>query len=151
MTGGDFSGVSLTSIGLLYGLAATFCYSLTAIFGRIATGDGTPLSVASYNFLFATIFLLFFKPWATVADPLDPRLLAAGFGLALIPTALAYILYFTGVSRIAETSRVPVIASVDDAAEEMAEPETLAPDRLAIEPASYQPQPAVLPPQPLRA
>ena len=53
------------------------------------------------------------RPWSTVTSPADPHLLIAGLGLALVPTALAYISYFTGVSHIKETSKVPVLASVE--------------------------------------
>ena len=36
-----------------------------------------------------------------------------GFLYALIPTAIGYLLYYQGVQRIRESSKVPVIASVE--------------------------------------
>jgi DME family drug/metabolite transporter len=39
--------------------------------------------------------------------------LGAGFVLALVPTALAYVLYYYGVQRIRENSKVPVVASIE--------------------------------------
>lgn len=114
VTGGSFLGLSFGVSGLLFGVAAGFCYSLAPVFGRLAADEGSPFAVATYNFLFATIFLaVFTQPWTTVAHPLNLKLLAVGTGYALIPTALAYIFYFTGLKGITESSKVPVVASVE--------------------------------------
>lgn len=114
VTGGDFSAETFLSVGVLFGVAAGICYSLTPIFGRMASGEGSPFAIAAYNFLFASVFLcVFVRPWTTVEDPLDAGILAAGFGFALIPTALGYIFYFGGLKNIRESSKVPVIASVE--------------------------------------
>lgn len=114
VTGGHFEGLSFAFSGLLFGIAAGFCYSLAAIFGRLATDEGTPFSVATYNFLFATLFLaVFMHPWTTVEEPLNLPVLLIGTGFALIPTALGYIFYFRGLQGITESSKVPVVASVE--------------------------------------
>ncbi|WP_369015330.1 EamA family transporter, partial [Escherichia coli] len=70
--------------------------------------------MSTYNFLFATIFLaVFTRPWSGVEDPLNLKLLAIGVGFALIPTALGYIFYFSGLKNITESSKVPVVASIE--------------------------------------
>lgn len=95
--------------------ASAACYSLVGIFGRLASGESSPFVVATYNFLFGTIFLgLFGHPWTTVADPMNFKILAYGFVYALIPTGICYIIYFNGVSKIKESSKVPVVASVEN-------------------------------------
>lgn len=115
VTGGHLSGVSFAVSGLLFGLASAACYSLVGIFGRLASGESSPYVVATYNFLFGVIFLgLFGHPWTTVANPLEPGILFYGFIYALIPTGICYVIYFTGVSRIQESSKVPVVASVEN-------------------------------------
>lgn len=115
VTGGSLHGVSLAVSGLLFGLASAACYSLVGIFGRIASGEASPYVVATYNFLFGTIFLgLFGHPWTTVDNPLNLGILLYGFVYALIPTGICYIIYFSGVSRIKESSKVPVVASVEN-------------------------------------
>lgn len=115
VTGGSLNGVSLAASGLLFGLASAVCYSLVGIFGRIASGEASPYVVATYNFLFGAIFLgLFGRPWTTVENPLEPGILFYGFIYALIPTGICYIIYFSGVSRIKESSKVPVVASVEN-------------------------------------
>lgn len=114
VTGGSFTGLSFAVTGLLFGIAAGFCYSLAPIFGRLAADEGSPFAVSTYNFLFATIFLaLFTRPWTSVADPLNLRVIIIGLGFALIPTALGYIFYFKGLQEITESSKVPVVASIE--------------------------------------
>lgn len=113
VTGGHFGELSFAVSGLLFGVAAGFCYSLTAIFGRLAADEGSPFAVATYNFLFATLFLAVFHPWTTVEVPLNLPLILAGVGFALIPTAFGYIFYFKGLQGITESSKVPVVASVE--------------------------------------
>ncbi len=115
VTGGSLNGVSLAASGLLFGLASAACYSLVGIFGRIASGEASPYVVATYNFLFGSVFLgLFGHPWTTVDNPLEPGILLYGFIYALIPTGICYVIYFSGVSRIKESSKVPVAASVEN-------------------------------------
>lgn len=113
VTGGHFEGLSFGISGILFGVAAGFCYSLTAIFGRLAADEGSPFAVATYNFLFATLFLAVFHPWTTAENPLNLPLILVGIGFALIPTALGYIFYFKGLQGITESSKVPVVASVE--------------------------------------
>lgn len=113
-TGGDFSGVSVSAVGILFGVGAAFAYSTQNIFGRMATDDAPPFTVAAYNFMFAALFtLLAARPFAGVGDPMDPKILLYGFLFALIPTAAAYLLYFIGISGLTESSKVPVLCSLE--------------------------------------
>ena len=113
-TGGDFSGVRVSAAGLIFGVGAAFAYSTQNIFGRLATDDAPPFTVAAYNFMFAALFtLLVARPFSGVGDPLDPKILLYGFLFALIPTAAAYLLYFVGISGLTESSKVPVLCSLE--------------------------------------
>ena len=56
VTGGSLKGMSFAASGLLFGLASAACYSLVGIFGRLASGESSPFVVATYNFLFGTIY-----------------------------------------------------------------------------------------------
>ena len=113
-TGGDFSGSTLSAAGLLFGIGAALAYSTQNIFGRLATDEGSPFVVATYNFFFAAVFTLIAAgPFSTVDDPLDPGILLCGFLFALIPTTIAYLLYFSGIQGLKETSKVPVLCSLE--------------------------------------
>ena len=113
-TGGNFSGTSISAAGLLFGLGAAFVYSTQNIFGRMATDEGSPFVVATYNFFFATVFtLIIARPFSTISDPLKPGLLLYGILFALIPTTIAYLIYFSGIQGLKETSKVPVLCSLE--------------------------------------
>lgn len=110
VTGGNLSLEGLSIIGILFGIGAGFCYSMTAIIGRIAGNSTNAYVMSTYSYLAAAMFIaLFMHPWSGGA--FDIKILIWGFLYALIPTALAYILYYNGVQKITETSKVPVFAS----------------------------------------
>ncbi|MBR2995727.1 MAG: EamA family transporter [Lachnospiraceae bacterium] len=114
-TGGDFSAASVVPLGLLIGVGAGFTYAMTAVIGRIAMQEkASPYAVAAYNLFFGCLFIaLAGRPWRTVETPFNTRLLLYGFLFGLIATALAYALYFRGLSGIRQTGKVPVVASVE--------------------------------------
>ncbi len=112
-TGGQFKAAVLSVSGILFGIAAGLCYALTAIFGRLAGERGDPFVVSTYSYLFAALFLAaFMKPWATPIM-ITPSIVWLGFLYALIPTAIGYLFYYQGVQQIQESSKVPVIASME--------------------------------------
>ncbi len=113
--GGDFSAAAIAPLGLLIGVGSGFTYAMTAVIGRLAMQEkASPLAVAAYNLFFGCLFIaLVRRPWAAVEAPLQPRLLLYGLLFGLIATALAYGVYFSGLSRITRTSKVPVVASVE--------------------------------------
>lgn len=114
-TGGDFSAASLAPLGLLVGVGAGFTYAMTAVIGRIAMEEeASPFAIATCNLFFGCLFIaLVRRPWMTVEAPFGARLLLYGFLFGLIATALAYGIYFSGLSKITETSKVPVVASIE--------------------------------------
>lgn len=112
-TGGHISSDSASFIGILFGVGAGFCYSLTAIIGRIAGSKTNAFVVSTYSYFFAAIFLgIFMKPW-DMSFHIKKEVWIIGFLYALIPTAIGYLLYYMGVQKIRESSKVPVIASIE--------------------------------------
>ena len=114
-TGGDISAEALAPLGILIGVGAGFTYAMTAVFGKIALQEkASPLAVAAYNLFFGCLFLAIVRrPWLTVTEPFNMRILLYGLLYGCIPTALAYAVYFSGLSGIKQASRVPVVASVE--------------------------------------
>ena len=114
-TGGSFSAAAIAPIGLIIGVGAGFTYAMTAVLGKIAMQEeASPYAVAAYNLFFGCIFIaLVRRPWITAADPFNIRLLVYGLFLGLIATAIPYGLYFSGLSKISQASKVPVVASVE--------------------------------------
>ena len=69
-----------------------------------------PITVSAYSYFFAMVFLyLVLRP----SFQLDAKILGTGFAYGLVPTSLAYVLYYTGISKVRDTGRVPVIASIE--------------------------------------
>ena len=112
-TGGQVTAASLSLFGIACGVVAGICYALTAIFGRLAGARSDPFVISTYSYLFAALFLaVFLRPWA-VPVQVTPSILWLGFLYALIPTAIGYLFYYRGVQQIKESSKVPVIASME--------------------------------------
>ena len=114
-TGGDLGAAALAPLGVLIGVGAGFTYGMTAVIGRIAMKErSSPLAVATYNLFFGCVFIAIVRrPWHTAEKPLDAKLLVLGLLFGLVATAAAYALYFSGLSKISETGKVPVVASVE--------------------------------------
>lgn len=76
--------------------------------------ESSPFAVATYNLFFGCLFIALVRhPWTTVDAAFNARLLLYGFLFGLIATALAYSIYFSGLSKISETGKVPVVASIE--------------------------------------
>ena len=112
-TGGRLSLEGVSVVGLLFGIGAAFAYSTQNIFGRLATDEASPFVVATYNFFFAAVFtLVVARPFSSMSDPFNPKILIWGLLFGLIPTTIAYLLYFAGIQGLTETSKVPVFCSL---------------------------------------
>lgn len=113
-TGGKIDVKTVALTGLLCGVGAGICYGMTAIFGRYAAENTDPFVMSTYSYFFAALLLLLpSAPWKEIAVLTNSKVLWYGFLLALIPTAIAYVLYYYGLQRITESSKVPVIASIE--------------------------------------
>ena len=110
VTGGDFSGGNVNVLGVLAGLGSGFGYGMAAVFGKLAGERTDALLVSVYSYMFAAIFLFVFMRPEFVGGA---RVAGLGFMYALIPTALAYLVYYIALRKIRDTSRVPVIASIE--------------------------------------
>ena len=114
VTGGDLTEIHISGFGLVMGLLAGFTYALLPILSRIGADKEDPLTAAFYGLLFGALFLfLLVRPFRGQALPTAPATIALVIGLALFSTAAAYCFYYAGISRITETSRIPVLASVE--------------------------------------
>ena len=110
VTGGDFSGSSVNVLGVLAGLGSGFGYGMAAIFAKLAGKRIDELLLSVYGFLFAAAFLfVFMRPEFSGGA----KVAGVGFLYGLIPTAFAYLVYYIGLNKIRDTSKVPVIASIE--------------------------------------
>lgn len=104
---------SISLYGGLVGLGAGFGYALYSIFGKLALRQVGPLGVATYTFVFASLTMIPVSGiWQHSAELIDPNVLLLGVGLGLFPTALAFILYTTGL-RFIETSKASITTTIE--------------------------------------
>lgn len=114
VTGGDFSGGNVDMAGILAGLGTGFCYGMAAIFGRLAGEKTDSLTMSAYSYFAAMLFLaLYMRPDLSAVNT---GILGLGFLYGLIPTSLAYVVYYNGIRSVPDTGKVPVIASVEPVA-----------------------------------
>lgn len=89
---------SLQWKAILFGLGSGFGYALYSIFSKFALAKYSSLTITTYTFIFAAITLIFFFPFQTKGHLLlDTNVFLLAFGLGVIPTAFAYIIYTYGL------------------------------------------------------
>lgn len=116
VTGGDFSAVRFSVYGAAAGVAAGFLYALMTIISA-GTGKYHSMTVIFYSFLFGSAALAVIRPpWGDIMESVSPSFVLAALGYGLIPTAGSYYFYMKGLACNPETSKVPVVASVETVA-----------------------------------
>lgn len=115
VTGGNFAEISLSTFGILMGVAAGFTYGTLPVFSRFGADEENPYTSSFYGLAFGALALFFMvRPWRPeVTGISDYRMVLALIGFGIVPSALAYIIYYNGLSKIKETSIVPILASVE--------------------------------------
>ncbi|MBQ6163173.1 MAG: EamA family transporter [Clostridia bacterium] len=114
VTGGDFTDAKISAFGLIMGLLAGLTYALLPVLSRTGAADENPYTAAFYGQLFGSILLFFLvRPYRNIGTALNWKVLLVLIGFGVIPSAMAYIAYYGGIGRMTETSKVPVIASVE--------------------------------------
>lgn len=117
LSAGFLSGIKtgLSMYGILAGIGSGFGYSLYTIFAKLAGRKYSPLTITAYTFLTASLFLIFLcNPAGKIIHLFRPDIFLYVIGLGLVPTALAYILYTTGLKSI-ESGKAAIIANIEPA------------------------------------
>lgn len=113
VTGGNFTSIRFSVYGAAAGVAAGFLYALMTIIST-TTEKYHPLTIIFYSFLFGSIALaVMTPPWEDISRVMDLSFILAAAGYGLIPTVGSYYFYMKGLSCNLETSKVPVIASIE--------------------------------------
>lgn len=114
VTGGNLSALNVSFMGVFFGVAAGFLYSLVTIIGKIASDKVHPYVVVFYSFLFGWLTLgIIARPWEYIGLFKGPEFWIYSFGFGLIPAVGSYLLYMGGLSKGLEVAKVAVIASVE--------------------------------------
>lgn len=89
-------------------LAATFCYAWTGVWLKRRGAALSPYAVAAWSQLFAGLVLLPLVPLAPPPGPITPAVLANLLGLALLCSAIAFLLYYRLMRDIGPTRTMTV-------------------------------------------
>ena len=110
LVGGE---VTASPRGLLLGVASGFCYATYTIFSHYALRHYDSLTMTYWTFVFAGLGSLAFWDTAAITAALaDGRGIAGALGLAVIATALPYLLYTKGLEGV-ESGKASIIANVE--------------------------------------
>lgn len=114
VTGGNLSVATLSFEGLIMGILSALFYSLMTVFSRLLLKTMPTLTLIVYSFMFGALFTL---PTLSLKDlnPIinSPSNLLLCLAMGLIPAALAYILYFKGMSQQPDLAVVGVISTLE--------------------------------------
>ena len=114
VTGGDFSDMRISAFGIIMGVLSGFTYAMLPILSRTGADEEDPFSSAFYGQAFGALLLFFLiRPWNGIGTAFTLPILLVFIGFGIVPSAMGYIVYYGGISKITETSRIPVLASVE--------------------------------------
>lgn len=113
VAGWNIFSSDVSAEGILSGLGSGFCYGMVTIAGRSACEKTDALIISAYSYLFAALFLLVFTNPPVMNAFGNTKILGMGFLHGLIPTSIAYLVYYNGLGKVQNMSKVPVIASIE--------------------------------------
>lgn len=113
----DVGFLSLSKVGILSGVASSFCWAFFNIYGKKVGAKYNIWGNLTFALMFAGIFWLFFNPpWKVLNYSADDWLLF--FTFAMLSVLIPYFFYFSGLKSIPPSSAIitstlePVVAIV---------------------------------------
>lgn len=114
VTGGDFIAIKFSVYGVFTGILSGFLYALMTIISKPTTEKYNSLTIIFYSFVFGAIVLaVITRPWENISHIINFKLTIAAIGYGLIPSVGSYFFYMKGIAKKMETSKVPVVASIE--------------------------------------
>jgi len=89
-------------------LGAALCYAASGIYIKRRASNAPPMGVAAWSQIFAGVALLPFVPFAPLRGEIDAVIVANVLALALLCSAVAYLLYFRLIADIGPTRALTV-------------------------------------------
>jgi drug/metabolite transporter (DMT)-like permease len=89
-------------------LGAAFCYAAAGIYMKRWAATAKPMAIAGWSQLFAGLGLLPFVPFAPPPGALTAAVVANVLGLALLCSAIAYLLYYRLIADVGPTRAMTV-------------------------------------------
>lgn len=103
----------ISAKGLLTGIGSGFGYALYSIFAKAAGKKYAPITITTYTFIFAASFLLAGSFLFSGREiDFSKSLILYTAALGILPTAMAYILYTSGLKYV-DTGKAAIIANIE--------------------------------------
>lgn len=114
VTGGNFSELTMSGLGLTLGAIGGFLYALNTILGKVATSGDDPETMTFYVLLFSAITMsIFAKPWQSLDLFMNSKFLFWAILNALTTGMIANVLFLKGLGMNVDASKVTIITSVE--------------------------------------
>lgn len=114
VTGGNFTSLTISHIGILFGILSAFLYALNTLLGKLSAGSDKPITMTFYMLLFSTLTMLpVVKPWEHLEIMFRADVLILGMLYALLTGFIANVCYISGLNKPIQASRVPIVASLE--------------------------------------
>ena len=117
VAGRDFSGFSMSRIGLLSGIGSAACWAFTNVWLRRLLKRYSVWTCLIYALLFASVFWMAINPpWSVASAGYTPSLWAVFFGFAMISILIPHSFYFAGIRELTASQAIitatfePVVA-----------------------------------------
>ncbi|NMB43009.1 MAG: EamA family transporter [Clostridiales bacterium] len=112
VTGGNFTELNISGLGLILGVISGFLYALNTILGKLATSGDDPETMTFYMLLFSAVTMaIFAKHWQHIGLFTDKAFLFWAILNALCTGLIANLLYLSGLSMNVDASKATIIAS----------------------------------------
>lgn len=89
-------------------LIAALCYAIAGTYMKRRAGGAKPLAIAGWSQLFAGVVLLPLTPFAPLRGELTPFIVGNVLALALVCSAVAYLLYYRLIADVGPTRAMTV-------------------------------------------
>jgi drug/metabolite transporter (DMT)-like permease len=105
-TPAPMSAAELAAAGM--SIAATAIYGYTIVFTKVYLKEASPMGTSAGTLLMAAIALAPLVPMSHAAAPIPPMAWLAAFGLAIVSTTFAFILYYRLIADVGPVKAITV-------------------------------------------
>ena len=114
VTGGNFTDLNISGLGLALGVLAGFLYGLSTIIGKVGSSGDNPATMVFYMMVFSSITTaIFAKPWQHLDLFTNSSFLFWAIISGVFAGGVANICFLTGLSMGIDASKTTIIASIE--------------------------------------
>ncbi len=114
VTGGNFTELNISALGLTLGALSGFLYALSTILGKAGTSGDDSLTIAFYMLLFSTMTTAAFaRPWNHLYLFGNSHFMLWAIPCGLLIGTVANICFLTGISKGIDASKTTIVTSIE--------------------------------------